>query len=1158
MPSSLRQKATTDESTLGTSTVPWEKVFTKDANFSGDVTVEGNLTVTGNATEVTVDKLAVEESMIKVAKVNTGTSADIGVYGVEDTSGTPKYHGLVRDATDSTWKLFEANQEAPNDTTVNFSGTGNVDGTLQAKINLPAASNLKIAGTAVDTTAAELNVLNGVTAGTASASKAVVLDANKDLTAIRNITATGEINAGDIKISGNSITSTGGSAPAFSDVAITGGSVDDVAIGGTTANTGAFTTLTASLATTLNGNVTLGNATGDDITVTGYLASSVIPKADGTHDLGTTALRMRHVYSDNITASTINAFTAGGDIDFNNVDMDNVDIDSGVIDGTVIGATTPAAANVTNLDVSGTAQVDGDLTLSGGDGALTFDAANSSIKIPDNSATALVVEQGNSAYLTFVSTDGSEKITTNKTLDATNGITFAANEIETADITDKHVTLAKIADVAQAKILVGPDGGGTVAEKTVSGDATLAASGALTIGADAVSYTKMQNVATANRLLGSTSADGVITELQVATDMVADDAVTYAKMQNVAAANRLLGSTSAGGIVAELQVATDMVADDQITNAKLANIAQGSIKVGGASNAPTDLDAKTSGQILVGDGTDVVSVAVSGDATLAANGALTIGDNKITNTKLADITRGSIKVGGALDAPTDLNAKGDAKILIGDGTDLVSVAVTGDIAIANDGTTTIQPDSVTNGMLENIAQGSIKVGGTSNAPTNLNAKTDGYVLIGDGTDINSVAVSGDVTIANTGLTAIASNVIVNADVKSDAGIEFSKMETISVNKLLVSDANGEVSASSVTSTEAGYLASVTSSIQTQLDAKQALGADLTSLSSCQTGAAAALALLTSTEVAILDGATVSTTELNHVKDVTSSIQTQIDTKAPVADPTFTGEIGIGLVNVDETELGILEGATLDTTELNYVDGVTSAIQTQLDNKQALNTQLTTLSTSLAAAVATELVALADGEIEVLDGATVGSAVASKALVVDSSRDIDNLGTVTATKFELTGASANNYWNSANGLQVDSIILSGGNVKTSTGDLTLNAESDNIVCHASDSFQVTAGLLTAGYRQKVVRSLTASTNLQGDSALSTTHVITMTSSSATTVDLPNPDELTEGRELVVKNLGAGNLTVEVADDTNIDGAATKVLTQYQSATFLLINELWYTI
>ena len=71
------------------------------------------------------------------------------------------------------------------------------------------------------------------------------------------------------------------------------------------------------------------------------------------------------------------------------------------------------------------------------------------------------------------------------------------------------------------------------------------------------------------------------------------------------------------------------IANDAVSNTKLANIAQGSVKVGGASNAPTDLDAKTSGQILVGDGTDIASVAVSGDVTLASNGAVTIGNDKI-------------------------------------------------------------------------------------------------------------------------------------------------------------------------------------------------------------------------------------------------------------------------------------------------------------------------------------------------------------------------------------------------------------------------------------------------------------------------------------------------------------------------------------------------
>jgi hypothetical protein len=42
------------------------------------------------------------------------------------------------------------------------------------------------------------------------------------------------------------------------------------------------------------------------------------------------------------------------------------------------------------------------------------------------------------------------------------------------------------------------------------------------------------------------------------------------------------------------------------------------------------------------------------------------------------------------------------------------------------------------------------------------------------------------------------------------------------------------------------------------------------------------------ELNILDGATLSTTELNYVDGVTSAIQTQLNAKAPLADPTFTG------------------------------------------------------------------------------------------------------------------------------------------------------------------------------------------------------------------------------------------------------------------------------
>ena len=69
------------------------------------------------------------------------------------------------------------------------------------------------------------------------------------------------------------------------------------------------------------------------------------------------------------------------------------------------------------LLVSGIRPMVGDLQLAGGNGALTFTADDSSIQIPDNKASSLVIEESDNAYMTFVTTDGSEKITISKKLE---------------------------------------------------------------------------------------------------------------------------------------------------------------------------------------------------------------------------------------------------------------------------------------------------------------------------------------------------------------------------------------------------------------------------------------------------------------------------------------------------------------------------------------------------------------------------------------------------------------------------------------------------------------------------------------------------------------------------------------------------------------------
>jgi len=63
------------------------------------------------------------------------------------------------------------------------------------------------------------------------------------------------------------------------------------------------------------------------------------------------------------------------------------------------------------LLINGSRAMTGDLSLSGGDGALTFTADNSSIKIPDDKASSLVIEEADNAYITITTTNSSEKIT---------------------------------------------------------------------------------------------------------------------------------------------------------------------------------------------------------------------------------------------------------------------------------------------------------------------------------------------------------------------------------------------------------------------------------------------------------------------------------------------------------------------------------------------------------------------------------------------------------------------------------------------------------------------------------------------------------------------------------------------------------------------------
>ena len=105
-----------------------------------------------------------------------------------DANNAVVFEGSTADAHETTLTSIDAT----GDRTISLP---NVSGTLPV---LAAASTTQISATPE-----ELNLLDGLTAGTVSASLAVVADSNKDISGFRNVTLTGELDAATLDISGD-------------------------------------------------------------------------------------------------------------------------------------------------------------------------------------------------------------------------------------------------------------------------------------------------------------------------------------------------------------------------------------------------------------------------------------------------------------------------------------------------------------------------------------------------------------------------------------------------------------------------------------------------------------------------------------------------------------------------------------------------------------------------------------------------------------------------------------------------------------------------------------------------------------------------------------------------------------------------------------------
>ena len=202
---------------------------------SQNLTVTGDLTVNGTTTTVNSTTVTVDDPIFTLGgdsapssddnkdrgiefRYHTGSAAKVGFFGFDDNTGKFTF---IPDATNNS-EVFSGTAGTIVATTFEGALTGNVTGNADTATALETArtiagqsfdgsANISIAPTdltGVTSTAAELNLVDGITAGTVSASKAVIVDSSKDVTGFRNVTLTGELDAatgdfsGDVDVDG--------------------------------------------------------------------------------------------------------------------------------------------------------------------------------------------------------------------------------------------------------------------------------------------------------------------------------------------------------------------------------------------------------------------------------------------------------------------------------------------------------------------------------------------------------------------------------------------------------------------------------------------------------------------------------------------------------------------------------------------------------------------------------------------------------------------------------------------------------------------------------------------------------------------------------------------------------------------------------------------
>ncbi len=431
------------------------------------------------------------------------------------------------------------------------------------------------------------------------------------------------------------------SVTANNTVDINGGTVDGAVIGGASA--------AAITGTTIKADTSLELATG--ATVTGIDNGGL---ATGSATLIPTQGAVKTYVDAQVTAQDLDITTDSGTID---IDLDG---DTLTVAG---GAGLDTAASSTTVTVNVT---DGGVT-----NAKLADMAANTVKVRDaNSSgvpsdkaltnTQILIGDGTGFTAAALSSDATMTNAGAVTVTGIQGQAVSA----TAATNDQYLKYSASSSEWQKVDVLAPD------RLTTKGD--------LLVYNTVDSETRLPVGTNDYSLLADSTATNGVAWKQIPTATIADDAVTYGKMQDLGTANRVIGGT-ATGTLAEVQIVDAMVnASAAIDATKIANGSVTSTEFqyinGLTSDAQTQINAKGVGDaVLANDqswtGSQRATAVTDNDGSYDMNGGQNFittpsGSTTITFTNIANGQSGFIKLinSGGETISLHANSKGDANL----------------------------------------------------------------------------------------------------------------------------------------------------------------------------------------------------------------------------------------------------------------------------------------------------------------------------------------------------------------------------------------------------------------------------------------------------------------------------------------------------------------